>query len=284
MKVYLKIAALILTLVMMVSVAGCGGKSDSPEQDGNSAEENSGAGAEVSEDYFKWDGDLISALSESGMEQSKIVIPERCTGFNGAVFAPDECKVKEVSFESNLDFDMNRGLSLSDSIERISLPAGLTKISDMEFAHCANLQEITIPSGITDIGKYTFQDCPNLKTVVFEGALTEIKPHTFEMCSSLPEIILPDTITKIDEYAFYKCTSLKEVTLPAGLKEIGGYAFANSGLEKVFVPADLTLEKWDTTSFVQSDHDVEIYVAEGSWMDQNFDAVFDGAFIKQYTE
>ncbi len=33
----------------------------------------------------------------------------------------------------------------------------------------------------------------------------------------------------------------------SGLTKIGGFAFANRSVEKVIVPSDLTLEKWNTT-------------------------------------
>ena len=280
MKKHLKIACILLTLTVMVSFAGC-----SKDKSAEHAEKTDFSGnAEVSEDYFEWNDNVILSLTESGMEQTEIVIPKRCTGFNGAIFAPDECKVKSLTFESDSDFELNGGLRSSHTLEQIKLPSGLTKISDMEFWRCDSLEEITIPAGITEIGKNAFQECASLKKVVIEGAVTEIKPHTFELCSSLSKIVLPGTVTKIDEYAFFNCNSLKEITLPAGLTEIGGFAFANSGVEKVIVPAELTLEKWDTTSFVQNDHDVEIYVAEGSWMDQNFESVFDGAFNKNYSK
>ncbi len=284
MKLYLKTAALISALVMALSLVGCGEAGASTAQDGAAGKEEQTAGTAASEEYFEWDGDLISALTESGMNQSELVIPKRCTGFNGAVFAPDECKVKSVSFESDADFNLNSGFRCSASLEEIKLPSGLTKISDMEFWRCGALKEITIPAGVTDIGQYTFQDCSNLETVVFEGDLTEIKPHTFDLCRSLNKIVLPDTVTKIDEYAFAGCSALKEITLPTGLTEIGGFALANNGLEKVIVPSEVTLEKWDTSSFTQIDHDVEVYVTKDSWMDQNFESVFDGACNKNYTE
>ncbi len=284
MKGYLKTTTLILVLVMALSLAGCGGKGASTTQEGTAGKEEQTAGPAASEEYFEWDGNLISALTESGMNQTEIVIPKRCTGFSGEIFSSDECKVKSVSFESNSDFNLNSGFRRSASLEEIKLPSGLTQISDMEFWCCSALKEITIPAGVTDIGQYTFQDCRNLETVVFEGDLTEIKPNTFNFCRSLNKIVLPDTVTKIDEYAFSGCSSLKEITLPTGLTEMGISALANNGVEKVIVPPEVTLEKWDYSSFIQSEHDVEVYVTEGSWMDQNFKSVFDGAFNKHYTE
>ncbi len=136
MKVHLRIFAIVLTLVMAVSFAGCGKEGTSSNPADSPDKEEPGVSTAVSEEYFEWDGDLISALTESGMKQTEIVIPKRCTGFNGAVFAADECQVKSVTFESDADFDLNRGLSCSHSLERVELPSGLTKISDMEFWRC----------------------------------------------------------------------------------------------------------------------------------------------------
>lgn len=284
MKKHLRSATLLLALVMALSLAGCGKKETPPKQDGSGSQTETGKNQTVSEDYFEWDGELIRSLSKSGAKEDSVVIPKRCQGFNGAVFADVACEVKCVSFESDDDIDLNRGMSCSHTLEQITLPGSLSAIGGMEFWRCEALKEITIPAAVKDLGEYAFQAATSLEKVVFEGDIPDIKPHTFDDCTSLSEIVLPDSITKIDEYAFFQCTSLKEVTLPAGLQEIGGFAFANSGLEKLIVPADVTLTKYDTTSFVQPDHDVNVYVTEGSWMDQNFESVFDGAFIKNYTK
>ncbi len=286
MKKYLKPSSLLLALAMMLSLAGCG-KSDEPaKSDGSESKGDPGKNQTVSEEYFQWEvrDPLICGLSESGAKQEELVIPKRCEGFNGAPFAGEEVQVKSVSFESDADIDLNGGLSCSDSLEYIKLPSGLTKIGEMEFWSSHALKEITIPASVKELGKYAFQADSKLEKVVIEADIPAINPHTFDNCTSLTEINLPDSITLIDEYAFFQCASLKEVTLPAGLKEIRGFAFANSGLEKVIVPAEVTLEKYDTTSFAQADHDVNIYVTEGSWMDQNFESVFDGAFNKLYSE
>lgn len=287
MKKYLKIASFLLALTVVGSFAGCSkdeGSEHADKTEGNAESADFGSNAEVSEDYFEWDNDIIMALTESGAEQEALVIPKRCQGFNGMIFAAMENKVKSVSFESDNDIDLNGVFRSAQDLENVKLPSGITKVSDMDFWRCSSLQSITIPAGVKEIGKNAFQEDTSLTKVVFEGEVTSIKPHAFDGCSSLSEIVFPDTIGEIGEYAFFNCTALKEVTLPAGLTEIGGFAFANSGLEKLTVPSEVTFSKYDATSFVQPDHDIEIFVTEGSWMDQNFETVFDGAFNKNYSK
>ncbi len=287
MKKYLKIASFLLALTVVGSFAGCGKEEGSEQTDkaeGNSQSVEFDNNAEVSEDYFKWDDNIIMALTESGAEQETLIIPKRCQGFNGMIFSATDNRVKAVSFESDNDVDLNGVFRNAQNLEVIKLPAGITKVADMDFWRCTSLQSITIPAGVKEIGKNAFQQDTSLTKVVLEGDVTSIAPHAFDGCESLSEVVLPDTVSTIGEYAFFNCMALKEVTLPAGLTEVGGFAFANSGLEKLTVPAETTLSMYDGTSFVQHDHDIEIFVTEGSWMDQNFETVFDGAFNKNYSK
>ena len=287
MKKHLKIASLLLALTVAGSFAGCS-KDEGSEHAGkteNDAENADFSGnAEVSEDYFEWNDNVILSLTESGAKQESLVIPKRCEGFDGMILASKENNVKYVSFESDNDILLDGAFSDACALESIKLPAGITEISNTEFRNCEKLEEITIPAGVTEIGKYAFKDCTGLKKVVFEGKVTNIKPHAFNGCSSLSDVVFPETVSEIGEYAFFECTALKEVILPAGLTEIGAFAFAGTGLEKVIVPSAVTFTKYDTTSFAQADHDIEIFVTEGSWMDQNFESVFDGAFNKNYSK
>ena len=285
MKGYIKGISLFLILSMMFCVAGCGGSdsgnNDSSSQtDGSSSGDDANVEASASEDYFTWNGNIITGLTESGAEQESLVIPARCEGFDGRILRDTENNVASVTFESDEDIELNGAFRSAEELKSISLPANLTTIADLEFARCPSLEEITIPSGVTSIGAYAFQNDTSLTTVKFEGDVTEIMMHAFDGCTSLTTIELPDTITSIDEYAFYECASLETITLPSSLTSVGEFAFANSGLTTITVPEDLELEASATTSFVQSGHEVTVNVVEGSWMDQNFEIVFDGAFVK----
>lgn len=284
MKNYIKVACLILTLSIVSCIAGCGNNSNESETDSSGNNGNANTGVSTSEDYFEWDGNIIIALTDSGAKQNSLVIPERCEGFNGMIFADKENNVTSVSFESDKDVDLNGVFGNAEKLTSILLPANLTKVSDLEFWLCSSLKEITLPAHITSVGAYAFQNATSLTTVNFEGNVTDIMKHAFDGCTGLKTVVFPDTITFIDEYAFYQCTSLENVTLPTKLSEVGDFAFANSGLKTLTVPNEMKLSSYTTTSFTQVDHEVSVNVFEGSWADQNFETVFVGAFVKNISK
>lgn len=71
-----------------------------------------------------------------------------------------------------------------DSVKKIVIEDGVTRIGEHAFWHCSNLTSITIPDGVTSIGR-----------------------SAFNACSSLTSITIPDSVTSIGELAFYDCTS-----------------------------------------------------------------------------
>lgn len=278
MKKILKVLSLLITTTTIFCVAGCGNQGNVNSDSNQTVESN----VVSSEDYFEWNENIIVALTEDGAKQENLVIPERCEGFAKVHLFSGEVKVTSVSFESDKDIDLNGVFQLSHTLQTITLPAQLSEIGDLEFWDCISLEEITIPASVTSIGDFAFQGADSLKEVSIEGN-TSILAYAFMECDSLETVNFSDDITFIDEYAFNGCKALKEVRLPASLSEIGKYAFANSGLESLTIPETLELSQYDTTSFIQADHDVTVNVTEGSWMDQNFDAVFDSSvFIKNY--
>lgn len=269
----------ILTLLVLC-LTGCGNdvinNIDNDNMVSNEKAENL-----LSEDNFEWEGNIIIALTEQGAKQKEIVVPARCEGFNGPVFAATENNIETVSFESEKDIVLDGGFRSAKQLKKIELPAGLTIIDDMDFWFCTGLEKIEIPASTTTIGAYAFQNCEGLTEIVFEGGeLTTISPHAFENCFELSIITLPDSLELIDEYAFYGCTALEDVNLPISLSKVGGFAFANSGLKMITVPYDTELLAYTTTSFVQADHEVTINLYADSWMDKNFEDVFSGAFVK----
>lgn len=271
----------LLCLMFIFCFIGCG-KDKTVNNEDASSKDNSSVSASLSEDNFEWEGNIIIALTEAGAKQKAIVIPERCEGFNGSIFASVENDITSVSFESDKNVDLNGVFGCATNVKYIDLPNQLTEIEDCEFWLCAALEEIEIPASVVTIGKYAFQDNTSLKEVRFAGNVETIASHAFDGCSTLNTIVFPDTISLIDEYAFFECISLKSITLPKELKTVGAFAFANSGITDIMIPKEVSLEGYATTSFVQIDHDINIHITEGSWIDQNFESVFDGAYDKQY--
>lgn len=269
-----RIITIIICAVFVLGLSACGEK--------NTQEDNlNDVVAQGAESNFEWDGNLIVGLTEEGCRQKELVIPERCEGFGGSIFVEKDNAVEKVSFSSNNDISLNGVFTSAKKIKSVTLPTGLTKIGNMDFWLCESLEEINIPSSVVTIGEAAFQDCSKLKKVVLGEKTNDIQGYAFDGCESLDTVILSDGIETIGEYAFYECVSLKTIMLPKSLKDIGKFAFANGGLTEITVPEEVQLDSFDTTSFIQTNSTVKVIVRSGSWMDQNFDNVFENGYIKE---
>jgi hypothetical protein len=102
--------------------------------------------------------------------------------------------------------------------------------------------EITIPQEVVYIAPYVFKNNTYLKRVILPDNITSIAAGTFSNCSNLKEILLPTKLTNIEFGAFSGCVSLTQLDFSknTALVSIGENAFANSGLETVVLPRNLT--------------------------------------------
>ncbi len=289
MKNLIKLLSATMAVAMLFSFAGCGknnngGNNGSNESMNGTANESSANKGSASEDYFEWSGNMIVGLTDSGAKQTSIVIPARCEGFEALIFTEKENSIASVSFESDKNIELNGVFKRADKLTSITLPAELEEIGTAEFWYCTALKEINIPATITNIAPCAFQCDTALETVTFAGNPTTIGDRAFEDCSALKSVVIPNSVTLIGERAFYECTALESIALPASLTEVKGFAFGNSGLQTITVPESVQISNYDVTAFAQKDHGIAVNVVEGSWMDQNFDSIFEGAFTKNYSK
>ena len=123
----------------------------------------------------------------------------------------------------------------------LTLPAGITSISDCAFEGCSGLTSLTLPAGITSIGSRAFYSCSGLMSLTLPTGITSIGEYAFEGCSGLTSLTLPASITSIGEYAFDKCSGLTSLTLPVGITSISNGAFMGcSGLTSLTLHAGIT--------------------------------------------
>jgi len=152
-----------------------------------------------------------------------------------------------------------------NKLQKLVLPANLSRINYMAIAECLRLEEITIPERVTEIDDRAFENCRSLKTVTFAGsALTTIGDWAFYNCHELSKLELPEGVTTIGKAAFYGCTYLNEVVMPASVQSIGDNAFALcSKLAKMNVLAVVppTVEEM---TFYEVSTDAPVYVPDES--------------------
>ncbi len=85
-------------------------------------------------------------------------------------------------------------------LSEISLPAGLTEISDQMLSGC-NFSSFDIPYGITRIGAGAFVGCNLSGGVTIPDSVTYIGRNAFAM-SGFESIGIPDSVTVIDGNPF----------------------------------------------------------------------------------
>ena len=92
------------------------------------------------------------------------------------------------------------------------------------FMGCNSLEEISLPAGITKIGKCAFAVSMITKVSV-PATVQAIDQQAFYNCDRLTEFDMPDAVTTIGQYALAYCTHITKVKIPAGVTEIGKNAF-----------------------------------------------------------
>jgi len=92
----------------------------------------------------------------------------------------------------------------------------------------SGLEKIEIPATVTKIGTLLFEDCRSLKEVTFaQGfSLTSLPNQMFTLCTSLEKITLPDSVESVGAGFFSRCTSLKELRLGKNFKSFGSQCLA----------------------------------------------------------
>ena len=192
-----------------------------------------------------------------------IALPEQLESLGTYAFSGSGLTEIDLSKLSNLKYLGTSATACSYSssactfmncadLQKVILPATLTRIGGKVFQNCASLTDINLEdctqlemlanysfqnTGLTSVvvpgiktaanfGTYVFADCVNLKEVTFQEGLTRISNYAFQNCVSLEEIVLPGTLTTLQGSLFRDCTSLKKVTIPSKITTFGTYIFA----------------------------------------------------------
>ena len=122
-----------------------------------------------------------------------------------------------------------------------AIPDGITKIPDICFYGCAEMEKLTLPKGLKVIGSYAFYGCKDLKDISIPDGVTDIGDYAFSYCDALKDINIPNSVTDIGDYAFDECKALTSITILDGVTDIGKYAFALcEALTSITIPNSVT--------------------------------------------
>lgn len=112
------------------------------------------------------------------------------------------------------------------SAARLVIPG---EIRSFDLNRSRTVQRLTVPAGVTAIGGHALEDCAALRTVTLREGLTAVGPYAFCGCDSLRGIVLPESVTAIGDWAFSGCDVLTNVVIPSGVKTIGENTFFGCG-------------------------------------------------------
>ena len=112
-----------------------------------------------------------------------------------------------------------------NSLTKLVIGNGLTKISRETFAGCSALTDITIGSSVQTISDYAFSNCTALQTINIPDNVINIGPSAFKGCTLLENFRLGTGVQSIGASALQDCTSIDTVTIPANVQVIGNNAF-----------------------------------------------------------
>lgn len=123
------------------------------------------------------------------------------------------------------------------SLKYVHIPASWTELAE-EFRGCTSLENITIPESVYKISKDAFKGCTSLKTVTIPNSVTTITGNPFTGCTSLTDIRVAEnhpTLEVVDGVLFdkvsktlitYPCSFDAEYyEVPEGTTAIAGGAF-----------------------------------------------------------
>ncbi|MDE5599649.1 MAG: leucine-rich repeat domain-containing protein, partial [Ureaplasma sp.] len=177
-----------------------------------------------SRDFYIWNGNTITGLTDLGKQQTELILPSETTNLT------------DTSFK-----DCTNLVSVDMSLTSITtIPDGWFTSGTLNgwgtFSGCTNLETIKLPSTLKSIGMSAFLNCSKLNSInpteitTNDGTTKTI--NTFN-----------DNLTKIADRAFMNCSSLTQITFPESLTYLGAASFYATGLIDVVIPKQITVIK-----------------------------------------
>lgn len=122
---------------------------------------------------------------------------------------------------------------------RIKVTDGIHTIRPTAFFEQDTLENITLPAGLKSIGASAFHGCKNLKEIDVPDTVMTIDEYAFGSCKAMEKVELPKGLKEISENLFYYNTSLRQISIPKEVEIIGRCAFFRGDLLRdVYIESD----------------------------------------------
>ena len=158
------------------------------------------------------------------------------TNYPSSAYWPWEGYLKPLNF-----------LNLSSTVEHNGVTYTLTRIGDLAFYYCDEINGVRIPSTVTSIGTSAFEGCDWMDDVYINSnaiaSATYTADHNFyHLFSQYPtNFTFEENVTAIGPYALYRCTQVDYVVIDGNVTTIGNAAFKYcKGIISIWLPYSLT--------------------------------------------
>lgn len=131
--------------------------------------------------------------------------------------------------------------SFCEKLERVTLPAGLTRIEPAAFQRCTALSEFELPVGTAFIGDRAFE-YSGIREIVFENDVLEIADHAFANCNNLQSLVFPSRGNVTLGRSFSSCPALDTVDFGDSVFLFKTTPFIGCPVRDMRVGADSELE------------------------------------------
>lgn len=195
-----KFLSVFLVLVMLLSLAACGGNEDDTqkENDVNVSENEKDNGHNKVIDDGKITVEKVRNAPETDASNFEThlfdggVIIDKYIGQDTIVVIPEKINgVPVVSIGENSFLNNNtvKGVNVSDTVE---------DIGPLAFANCLSLEIFLSGKNVKKIGSYAFNYCKGLKVLELNEGLKSLQYGCFIETNQLNEVYISSSVTEID--------------------------------------------------------------------------------------
>ncbi len=155
-------------------------------------------------------------------------------------------------------------------IESVSIPQGVTRISEKAFSQCSALTRVVLPDTLEIIGRLAFYDCKSLRDIEVPDSVMEFGENAFAACTALESFRIPASIRqKKSDPGLWSSGKLARVVVSEGVTKLDTVPDGQA-LACCYLPASLQF----IDRIVNNDlHHTVFYAPEGSyamnWLKEN---------------
>ena len=225
-----RIAASILAVILLLTLASCGG---------TSVETTSGSHGSLNWSYDT--SNKILTISGAGPM-------EDFANADSVAWKEIRTLVQTVKVGEDVESIGNYafyGMSALTSVELSDAdgaedPHVLTRVGDLSFAYCQKLTGINLPSTLVEVGRSAFEGCAALTSVYLQANVTKLGDSAFAYCHAMTNVIVTGEVERVGANTFKNCRSLESLVFRTTMTADRIDESAFTGASKSFADATLT--------------------------------------------